>query len=196
MNESSTSSLCLVTTVHLKKTFTRRLNAQRYLCDKNKLCLSFLGRQTAEHMDLFPIQILSPILPLGVKKRMVLVSQYSIPAQETVTPLLLKSKALSVLSCGPCSKFALAIFQWSVNSLQICSGWGGPRALAGRNVTWTPLHREAALRDGAFMHIVSGPDRKLTQQFKRDPAGENTCWRQWSCGGFWQTQRGRLAFAL
>lgn len=73
--------------------------------------------------------------------------------------------------------------KWSVNSLQICCGWGGLRALAGRNVTWTPLHREAALWDGALMHIVSGPNRKLTQQFKAEPAGENACWRQSSCGG-------------
>lgn len=79
--------------------------------------------------------------------------------------------------------------KWSVNSLQICCGWGGPRALAGRNVTWTPLHREAALRDGAFMHIVSGPNRKLTQQFKGEAAGEKACWRWLSCGGFLEEER-------
>lgn len=84
--------------------------------------------------------------------------------------------------------------KWSVNSLQICCGWGGPWAFAGRNVTWTPLHREAALRDGAFMHIVSGPNRKLTQQFKGEPAGETACWRQWSCGGFLAEARRPLGF--
>lgn len=51
-------------TVHQKKIFMRRLNVQRYLCDKRKLCLSFVGQQTLEHMDLFPVQI----LPLGEKK--------------------------------------------------------------------------------------------------------------------------------
>lgn len=46
----------------------RRLNVLRYLCDKRKPCLSFVGQQTVEHMDLFPVQISSPILPLGEKK--------------------------------------------------------------------------------------------------------------------------------
>ncbi len=128
-----------------------------------------------------------------------MVSQYSTTAQDTIAPLLLKSKGsiCQFLLVGlvpglpwPSSRCG----KWSVNSLQICCGWGGPWALAGRNVTWTPLQREAALRDGAFMHIVSGPNRKLTQQFKGEPAGENVCWRQWSCGGFLTKARLTLVF--
>lgn len=122
-----------------------------------------------------------------------LLSQYSAPAQETLPPLLMKSVG----------SFSWALFQvWlgslpvKYNSLQICWGWGGPRALAGRNVTWTVLHREAVLQDGALMHIMSGPNRKLTQRSMWEVAGENTCWCQWSCGALWEMKGSCLAFAL
>lgn len=74
--------------------------------------LVVMGQQTVKHMDLFPVHISSDSLPLG-EREVVLVSQYSTPAQETVAPLLLKSKALSVGS------FLWALFQVCLGPLPV-----------------------------------------------------------------------------
>lgn len=86
---------------------------------------------------------------------------------------------LLVPSCGPCSRFALAFFQlWEVKCKQFTDLlWlGRAQSLAARNVTWTPLKREAELSEGALVYILSESIRKRTQQFKGD-----VCWRQRLC---------------
>ncbi len=104
----------------------KRLNVRRYLCDENTLCLSFVGQQTVEHMDLFPAQISSPTLPLGERKR---VGWCCWCWWWVNTPLQLKTQSLLscwnlrayllVPSCGPRSRFALALFQvWEVKCKQ------------------------------------------------------------------------------
>lgn len=85
-----------------------------YLCDESILSFRFVGQQTAEHMDLFPVQTSSCTLPLGESKRKwgggCMVSQYSTSAQDTITPLHAeKSKGLSVGS-----------FSWA--PFQVCLG--------------------------------------------------------------------------
>lgn len=78
--------------------------------------LLVMGQQTVKHMDLFPVHISSDSLLLGESERereVVLVSQYSTPAQQTVAPLLLKSKALSVGS------FLWALFQVCLGPLPV-----------------------------------------------------------------------------
>lgn len=47
----------------------RRLNVRRYLSGERTLCLSFVGQQTVELMDLFPVQTSSCTFPLGERKR-------------------------------------------------------------------------------------------------------------------------------
>lgn len=169
----------------------RRLNIRRYLSGERTLCLSFVGQQTVEHMDLFPVQTSSCTFPCQEREK----REWGAVGGESIlysNPRYNHSHSPAEIQGAICWFLLVGLVpglpwpssrcgKWSVNSLQICCGWGGPRALAGRNVTWTPLQKEAALWDGAFMHILSGPIRKLTQQLKGEPAGENACWRQWSC---------------
>lgn len=91
----------------------RGLYVRRYLYEST-LSLSFVGQQTVEHMDLFPVQPSSCTFPLGGRKResgdvgeeSIL---YRSTDQDTFTPLLLKSKGLSVGS-----------FLWA--PFQVCLG--------------------------------------------------------------------------
>lgn len=103
----------------------RRIYANRYLCDESILRPSFVGQQTVEHMDLFPVQTSSCTFPLGEKK----ILGWCWCWWRVNTPLQPKTQSLLscwnlrvyllVPSCGPCSRFALALFQvWEVKCKQ------------------------------------------------------------------------------
>lgn len=124
MKEASTSNLCLVT-VHQKKSLWKDLMwGDIYVM--RTLRLSFVGQQTVEHMDLFPAQISSSTLPLGERKRVGWCCWcwwwVNTPLQPKTQSLLscwnLRAYLL-VPSCGPRSRFALALFQvWEVKCKQ------------------------------------------------------------------------------
>lgn len=103
----------------------RRLNVRGYLCDESTLRLSFVGQQTVEHMDLFPVQTSSCTFPLGERKRVGWWWWWwwvNTPLQPKTQSLLscwnLRAYLL-VPSCGPRSRFALALFQvWEVKCKQ------------------------------------------------------------------------------
>lgn len=82
MNKASHLPVCNHCTS--EKQLMSRINVRRYLCDESILSFRFVGQQTAEHMDLFPVQTSSCTLPLGERKRKwgggCMVSQYSTSA--------------------------------------------------------------------------------------------------------------------
>lgn len=114
MNEESTSISCLCAVHQIKNNVYE--NVRRYLCDKREPCLVALWiSKLLSTWMWFRAQISPPLLPPGERQAegLAWVSRYSSPAQETVAPLLLKSKALSV-GC-----FMRALFQVCLGPLPV-----------------------------------------------------------------------------